>query len=217
MRIAELSKLSGVPVPTIKYYLREGLLTAGELSSPNQASYNEIHLRRLRLIRALLEVGGLSVAAIRDVLAAVDEPDLSMWKLLGVVSDSLQKHETIADDEEWRRARATVEALLLSRGWIDHDSFWPPAANTLTMVALRLSQLGYESFVSEALTTYLDAAEKVADLDVDYVLRFPDREDVVDGVVVLTVLGEAALSAARLIAHRHVSATKLGIPAPQAD
>jgi DNA-binding transcriptional MerR regulator len=38
MRIGELSKVTGVPVPTIKYYLREGLLPAGELSSPNQAA-----------------------------------------------------------------------------------------------------------------------------------------------------------------------------------
>ena len=37
MRIAELSQTTGVPVPTIKYYLREGLLPAGELTSPNQA------------------------------------------------------------------------------------------------------------------------------------------------------------------------------------
>ena len=29
MRIAELSNRSGVPVPTIKYYLREGLLPFG--------------------------------------------------------------------------------------------------------------------------------------------------------------------------------------------
>jgi DNA-binding transcriptional MerR regulator len=40
MRIAELSRRSGVSVPTIKYYLREGLLPPGERTSPNQALYN---------------------------------------------------------------------------------------------------------------------------------------------------------------------------------
>jgi DNA-binding transcriptional MerR regulator len=38
MWIAELSRQTEVPVATIKYYLREGLLPAGELSSPNQAA-----------------------------------------------------------------------------------------------------------------------------------------------------------------------------------
>jgi MerR-like DNA binding protein len=53
----------GVPVPTIKYCLREGLPRPGELTSPDQAQYDESHLRKLRLMRALAEVGGLSIAA----------------------------------------------------------------------------------------------------------------------------------------------------------
>jgi len=34
MRISQLSAESGVPIPTIKYYLREGLLPGGEATSP---------------------------------------------------------------------------------------------------------------------------------------------------------------------------------------
>ena len=41
MRISELSAQTGVPVPTIKYYLREGLLPEGERSAPTQAAYGE--------------------------------------------------------------------------------------------------------------------------------------------------------------------------------
>ncbi len=41
MRVAELSRRSGVSVASIKYYLREGLLPPGELTSPNQAHYGE--------------------------------------------------------------------------------------------------------------------------------------------------------------------------------
>src|SRR5260370_17144359 len=83
MRIAELSRDSGVPVPTIKYYVREGLLPPGELTSPNQAQYNDAHLRRLKLIRALCDVGGLSVAAMRDLLAAAGSPATSTPEPLG--------------------------------------------------------------------------------------------------------------------------------------
>ena len=79
MRVGELSRRSGVSVASIKYYLREGLLPAGERTSPNQASYDDGHLRRLRMIRALIDVGGLSVVATRDVPAAVDDPDLPLF------------------------------------------------------------------------------------------------------------------------------------------
>ncbi|MFF5365729.1 MerR family transcriptional regulator [Streptomyces sp. NPDC013187] len=39
----------------------------------NQAAYDDRHERRLRLIRTLLDVGGMKVAAIADVLTAVDD------------------------------------------------------------------------------------------------------------------------------------------------
>ena len=73
MRIAELSRRSGVPVPTIKYYLREGLLPGGTPTGRNQADYDERHLHRLRLVRALVDVGQVSIAGAREVLGAVDD------------------------------------------------------------------------------------------------------------------------------------------------
>ncbi len=73
MRMSELSRLSGVSVTTIKYYLREGLLPPGRQLSATQAEYDGNHLRRLRLIRALTGVRGLSVSTAREVLGALAE------------------------------------------------------------------------------------------------------------------------------------------------
>src|SRR5919204_6297357 len=83
MRIAELSRRSGVPIATIKYYLREGLLAPGERTSPNQARYHDAHLQRLRLIRALVDVGHLSIAATREVLDSIDAPGATLHERLG--------------------------------------------------------------------------------------------------------------------------------------
>jgi DNA-binding transcriptional MerR regulator len=107
MRMAELSRRSGVSVPTIKYYLREGLLPAGAVTSPNQADYGNGHLRRLRLIRALIDVGGLSVAAAREVLGAVDDPSVVGHDLLGVAHCAVVPTKRAGrDTEEWLAARA---------------------------------------------------------------------------------------------------------------
>ena len=57
IRISELSRRSGVPVPTIKFYIREGILSRGESTAPNQARYSEEHLNRLALIGALQQAG----------------------------------------------------------------------------------------------------------------------------------------------------------------
>ncbi|MEV6559431.1 MerR family transcriptional regulator [Nocardia sp. NPDC051756] len=216
MRIAELSKRSGVTVATIKYYLREGLLMPGELSSPNQAGYGQEHLRRLRMIRALIEVGGLSVAAVGDVFAAADGPERPTFELMGVVAGALDKPQPQTDDVEWARARAEVDAAFGSKGW--NIEYRTSAIDTLVGVLVRMSQLGYGIWASEALVTYLDAAEGIAEMDVEHALRADDRADLIDGVAVMTILGEAALGAARRIAHIHVSARMLGyFDAPEAD
>src|SRR4051794_4149135 len=72
MRISELSRTTGVPVPTIKFYLREQLLAPGRATAKTQAEYDSTHVERLRLIRALTDVGRMSLATARTVLAAVD-------------------------------------------------------------------------------------------------------------------------------------------------
>ena len=58
MRISELSSRTGIPVATIKFYLRENLLHPGVRTAATQAQYDESHEARLRLIRALLGPGG---------------------------------------------------------------------------------------------------------------------------------------------------------------
>ena len=58
MWMSELSSRSGLPVPTIKYYLREQLLHAGEAVGATRARYDDSHVRRLRLVRALTEAHG---------------------------------------------------------------------------------------------------------------------------------------------------------------
>ncbi len=86
MRISELSKSSGVPVATIKFYLREGLLHDGRHTSATQASYDDSHVGRLRMARALVGVGGMSLARVKAIIAVIDDPPATMHELLGPVS-----------------------------------------------------------------------------------------------------------------------------------
>jgi DNA-binding transcriptional MerR regulator len=91
MRISELSSRTGVPVATVKFYLREDLLHPGVRTAATQARYDESHEARLRLIRALLGPGGLSVAAAHRVIQAVEEPPDSVHELLGVAANAVAR------------------------------------------------------------------------------------------------------------------------------
>src|SRR5438445_13872490 len=117
MRIGELSQRSGVAIPTIKYYLREGLLAPGTATAPNQATYGDEHLRRLRLIRALVDVGGVSVAASREVIDALTREDVEPIGLLGVAHEAVIPRRTPdRDSAGWAEAREQASALTAERG-----------------------------------------------------------------------------------------------------
>ncbi|WP_326622883.1 MerR family transcriptional regulator [Streptomyces decoyicus] len=212
MRIGELSRTTGVSVPTIKYYVREGLLPPGELTSPNQATYGEAHERRLRLIRALLDVGGMKVAEIADVLTAIDDPARPLHKVLGVAADRLGNASVEHDDPESATAQAVVADLISRRGWRTHES--DPAAADLSKALASMARLGHEAFV-EVLDDYADAAEQVARADLAYVDRRVSVEGMVESVVIGTVLGEAVFSALRRLAHVDASAKLYGAEGPQ--
>nr|WP_149828547.1 MerR family transcriptional regulator [Streptomyces tailanensis] len=211
MRIGELSRRTGVPVPTIKYYVREGLLPAGELSSPNQAAYGEAHERRLQLIRALLDVGGMKVAEIADVLAAVDDPTRPLHKVLGTATDHLAGADTERDDTESAAARATVTDLIARRGWRTDEC--SPAVADLAKALAAMARLGHGAF-AEVLDDYAEAAEQVARVDLAYVDRRAEVEEIVESVVIGTVLGEAVFSALRRLAHIDASAKLYGADGP---
>ncbi|RXZ48000.1 MerR family transcriptional regulator, partial [Agromyces binzhouensis] len=83
MRISGLADASGVAVATIKFYLREGLLHPGVATSATQATYDDSHVRRLRLIRALTGPVGLSVQQARTILTLVDDPGDDLYASLG--------------------------------------------------------------------------------------------------------------------------------------
>src|SRR5689334_310808 len=118
MRIAELSRQTGVPVPTIKYYLREGLLPAGELTSPNQARYDDRHVQRLRLVRVLLDIGRLPIATIRQLLAALDGPDPDVHRVLGTALPTSVSGKDSLDPDGVEAARVRIEKLVQERAWL---------------------------------------------------------------------------------------------------
>jgi DNA-binding transcriptional MerR regulator len=69
----ELAEASGVPVPTIKHYLREGLLPEPVKTSRNMAYYPPEFVDRIKLIKRLQEERFLPLKAIKTVLD--EEPD----------------------------------------------------------------------------------------------------------------------------------------------
>lgn len=211
MRMAELSRRSGVPVATIKYYLREELLPQGLRTSPNQAGYDEEHLRRLRLIRALVELGGVPIAGLRavlDVLGAESDP---LHDRIGQVHRAIVRHPRPGDGGEGTaRAAEQIRELIERRGWaVEEDA---PAVGMLVETVTAMRALGQEHLLG-FLDAYAEEAERVAELEVAAVATRGHAEQIAESMVIGTILGERLVVAMRLLAHENVSARVLQRPA----
>lgn len=213
MRIGELSERTGTPIPKIKYYLREGLLPVGERTGRNQARYGDEHLRRLRLVRSLTEVGGLSIATVRKVLGEVDAPELTTHRRLGHTLNNISTvGERQAELEPEEEDRARVAAMVERLGWTSYPL--SSAYRDLVQVIAAYRQAGHP--VSDAsLDRYALALEEVSRVGFAEFVRITERDELLEKAVIDTVLGSALVTVLRRLAHMHISAEYQGVPDPE--
>jgi DNA-binding transcriptional MerR regulator len=208
MKISELSDRSGLTVQTIKFYLREGLMPKGAAVGATRAEYGEGHLERLRLIRALREVGDLPVSAIKRIVGAVDDEAVGMHDLLGTVQYALGPHvEAPKDDPHWRAAREDVDALISELGWkITVDA---PARDLLAQTFVALRKLGFPVVLTE-LRPYIEAAGALGEHEAGRLSTDEPRTRAIHGMLVTTVLYEQILTALHRLAQEDASARRFG-------
>ncbi|MFE9660171.1 MerR family transcriptional regulator [Streptomyces sp. NPDC005955] len=204
MRIGELAQRTGVPIPTIKYYTREGLLPPGERIGPNQVRYADPHVSRLKLIRAMLEVGGMSVAAAREVLARVDVPGRTVHGVLGVAQSAVSGSGVERGTEAQReRAERVADALARRHGWAVKPG--NPGRAALVQLIVTYHDLERDDLLA-LLDAYATAAEGLARAELSAVAAVPTADGKVESVVLGTVLGDAAMAALRRMAQESASA-----------
>jgi len=124
LKMAELAERSGVSAPTIRHYLREGLLGNGQeirRTSRNMAYYPPELVERIQLIKRLQEERFMPLRVIKEVLE--DNPER--------VNALLELEDSILE-----RALASAEQRRVSTGEIDERYDIP--ANVLE----RLSEIG---------------------------------------------------------------------------
>lgn len=208
MKISELSRATDVPVATLKYYLREGLLPAGLARSRTQADYDASHVERVRLIRALTGVGGLSLGATRRVLEAIAEPGSTRGDLLGAAQRALLGEDFVAepaDGGHLEEGSTRARAWLATMGWQVHPE--DPVIDELdeAWVACDAAGLGLDE---ERMSAYAEAVLQIAHIDVSSVPD--DPSGAVRQVVLGTVLVDPVLSPLRRLAHQHVAVSEGG-------
>ena len=182
-----------LPVGTVKFYLRTGLLHPGRATSATQAVYDESHLERLRLVRALLEIGGLTHAEIQRVLDTV----------------STAPEEPLEAVEAF--ARATVPGP--REGAVDLT----PARELAQDLGCAASDAGSAGVAPsrERLRTYAEAASHAARSDVQAVTDADDDSRVLVAATSATLADSLLGSLRQLAVENQVRRQRSRVPSPR--
>jgi DNA-binding transcriptional MerR regulator len=198
MLISELARRADVPVPTLKFYLREGLLPPGRATSATRAEYDDVHVRRVRIVRALTETAGLSVQQARRVLALVDDPADDLFTTLGAAVAALPPEVAVADD--YPRARAVLERL----GQVYDPSY--PVVAQLERALADVEAAGIP-LDDARLAVYGPHIRALAEFDLAHSPAAPAAA--VEYAVLGTALYEPVIAALRRLAHQDIAARLL--------
>ncbi|MEU0539508.1 MerR family transcriptional regulator [Nocardia sp. NPDC005978] len=205
MLMSELAARTGVPIPTVKFYLREGVLMPGRATSATRATYDETHIRRVALIRALSQLG-LSMAQIRAIVTLIDEPGRTLLDTLATATALLPPAVDAAAPADYPRARAALTALHIG---VPDDY---PAVAQLEH-ALAAAEAAGMPMTEDRLRAYGPAVLAIAAYDIDEMpLEPPSRA--IEYAVLGTALYEPVIAALRRVAHAELSARRLGADEP---
>lgn len=196
MWISGLAAATEVPVPTLKYYLREGLLMPGEATSRTRATYDQRHIERVRLIRALLESGGVGIAGARRVIEALEtKPD--PCEFLGTA------HRTVPLPIEPIERSDEVMDLLAEEGW-DIGEDCHELAGAITAALEHARGAGLEVSL-DVVRRYLAAARMIGQVDIDVTMSATSPEEAMRTVVLGTVLIDPLILLLRRLAQKVIA------------
>ncbi|MFJ5698341.1 MerR family transcriptional regulator [Arthrobacter sp. NPDC093139] len=173
MQLKELSERAGVSAASIKFYLREGLLPAGESVHATRARYSHRHVSRLRLIQALRAVVGLNIEQIRTLVKLADD-GAPRLELLAAVQRTVLGLTPVSSGHGDTGTRAG-DAVVRLRNWPDAPS---DARAALDAHVSQMESLGVPVTV-ELLDAYSKALDSIADRDINATAAPEDTNELI--------------------------------------
>jgi DNA-binding transcriptional MerR regulator len=198
--VSELAERADVPLATVKYYLREGLLAAGETTGPRRAEYDERHLRRLRVLRLLREVGEVPVTSLRQIVEALDDDEMPVHDAMTQIADVITAGPEPGEQDP--DALRMVDEVLTVMGW---DGIRPESVDRLRLAALvsSLNAPGPLGASVEILTFYAGVADRLARTEVSLVDHSVERSQLLEDMVTGSVVYGQVLELLRQLGHEH--------------
>ncbi|MEO7147017.1 MAG: MerR family transcriptional regulator, partial [Terrimesophilobacter sp.] len=169
----------------------------GNRVGSNQTEYSESHVRRVRLVRALIETGGLSIAASRNVLIVMDANLESPAYFLEAAQHALDGGSARNQQPGSENSRQRIIALFGPGAKISLDN---PGIESAARALDGFLTIGFEPS-TEFLEAYLTAASSIAHVDLESLMTQRTPESIAELMVVGTVMGDVLAAGLRRLAH----------------
>jgi DNA-binding transcriptional MerR regulator len=208
VRISELSEATRVPVATIKYYLRERLLPAGDKRTQRLTEYDDRHVRRLGLLRLLREVGQVPVEGLRRLVQASEATETPLHELFAAAATALAPAPP-PPGELRPYTRDLADRLTAAAGWTDVAPDHPDREN---LAALLERVATYDTHPRDPgeITPYLRFADEIARYEIAHLDGSKDRLGLLEEMVVGQVVFGEVLATLRRLAEAHHSHARFG-------
>jgi len=198
-------------VETIKFYVREGLIPPGVSVRANRTDYTDAHAKRILLIRALRDVGGLPLSSTLRVLDAFDQwgedPRVAFHSAFDALSTAAPKAAATSQplpDPATADLRRDVDALLDQVGWRFGE--YVPAVELELMDAIsKVRDYLYPDLAVEELKPLAQRIDELTAFEMRWrPLRRETALEELQLTVIKTVLFEKVLVALRRLARESI-------------
>lgn len=190
LTMSQLSEVTGVHPSTIKYYISLNLVPRGSLIASNRALYDDSHVERIRLVRALVTVGGVKIARIQNIIAALEAESLTHVLAAVQEAESGDGEGVVPHDDTLHMVRQHVG---LSAGG---PLFHHPSLSQLAS-AIEVSRPALGEDFAEWLDGLLAAGREAAEADIALVARASSPEAAARYAAIGIPLGDVMLAHAR--------------------
>jgi DNA-binding transcriptional MerR regulator len=194
--VSELAERADLPLATVKYYLRAGLLPPGRVTGPRSAEYDQSHLR---LLRALREVGGAPVSSLQAIVDALEDPTRSTHDLFCEISDDLSP--PLPEERPTAEVDRTLDAVIEGVGWSGVRADAGARRRLAAVVQLGGSEL--LTVNPEILASYARLADELCRAEIAMVDTTKDRQGTLEDMVVGEAVFGEILALLRRLGHEH--------------
>jgi DNA-binding transcriptional MerR regulator len=203
VRVSELAEQAGVSIASVKYYIRERMLAAGDPAGPRRATYDSSHVQRIHLIKALTGPAGLSVSQAKAILQIIDAPESSLIDRLASATTVLADAAgaDVDANESYPRAEQVV-------GWLGEPYRAEPPAAALLESALQAVEAAGFQLHKDQFAIY---GEHILAIAASEIANVPtDPAEAVQYAVLGTVLFEPVLAAIRRLGQQSLAKRRNG-------